>query len=94
MFIGGGVGGSWNRPDEEAWFYQGYGPTEIDWEALAYYRFERIIEDVAEYASRLMLTEEGGADREEGFRKFTNQLLPGHVVEMAMRTDEFLGSIS
>ena len=49
MFIGAGIGSVWNTAREEAHFYQGYGPTEIDQEALAYYRYERIVEDIAAY---------------------------------------------
>ena len=50
MFIGGGVANVWNNPREEEFFYKGYGKTEINQALLAYYRHERIIEDVAEYA--------------------------------------------
>ena len=46
MFIGGGVGGIWNSTQEEALFYRGYGKTQINTVALAYYRFERIVEDI------------------------------------------------
>ena len=45
MFIGGGVGNVWNDPNEEIWFYKGYGQTEVNKNLLAYYRNERIIED-------------------------------------------------
>src|SRR5690606_3236499 len=30
MFVGGGVGGRWNKDREADWFFEGYGETEID----------------------------------------------------------------
>jgi spectinomycin phosphotransferase len=90
MFIGGGVGGTWNSAQEEALFYRGYGPTDIDVMALAYYRYERIVEDIAEVCERLLLTDEGGADRERALQKFPNQFLPNNVVAIAYATDRML----
>jgi spectinomycin phosphotransferase len=92
MFIGGGIGGAWNSAQEEAWFYQGYGQTDIDPLALAYYRYERFVEDVAEYSEQLLLTNEGGADRARGFGKFCHAFEPNDVVEIAFRTDPLLGT--
>src|SRR6185312_427798 len=59
MFIGGGVANIWNNPHEEDWFYKGYGKTEINRTILAYYRHERIVEDIAEYGQALLLTPDG-----------------------------------
>src|SRR5690606_41640307 len=88
---GAGLGdGSRSAEDEERLFYQGYGDTEIDWVALAYYRFERIVQDIAEFAAQLLSTEEGGADREHSLRLFMGQFLPGQVVEQAFRAEERL----
>ena len=76
---------AWDRREEQIWFYEGYGPTTVDPVALAYYRYERFVEDIAEYAERLMLTGEGGADRESGFVKFVHAFIPGGVVDIAFR---------
>jgi spectinomycin phosphotransferase len=48
MFIGGGIANIWNNPHEEECFYKGYGKTGINRTALAYYRHERIVEDIAD----------------------------------------------
>jgi spectinomycin phosphotransferase len=50
MFIGGGVANVWNKPDEETFFYKGYGHTEINKALLSYYRHERIVQDISEFA--------------------------------------------
>lgn len=86
MFIGGGVGGVWNTAREEALFYQGYGETEVNPIALAYYRYERIVQDIAAYGEQILLSLEGGSDREQGFREFTSLFSPGGVVEIASQT--------
>src|SRR5262249_44778963 len=66
MFAGGAQFGSRRTPhEEEALFYQGYGQTQIDPIAIAYYRYERIVQDIAIYCEQLFLTDEGGEDREQ-----------------------------
>jgi spectinomycin phosphotransferase len=90
MFIGGGIGWVWNTPREEALFYLGYGPTEIDPVALAYYRFERIVEDIAVYCEQLLLTNEGGQDREQSYRYLQSNFLPNGTIEIAYQSDATL----
>jgi spectinomycin phosphotransferase len=93
MFVGGGLGGGGHTPEEEvALFYQGYGQTSIDSVALAYYRFERIVQDIAAYCEQLLLSDEGGDDREEGLRQLTSQFLPNNVIDLAYRSEKFLPS--
>jgi spectinomycin phosphotransferase len=61
MFAGGGqFGAGRTAQEEETLFYQGYGPTAIDPAALAYYRYERIVEDIAVYCEKLFLSDTGG----------------------------------
>jgi spectinomycin phosphotransferase len=83
MFIGGGIGGVWDTAREEALFYQGYGPVEIDPIALAYYRYERIVADLAAYGEEVFEAQGSVEDRENGLRKVMGQFEPGRVVEIA-----------
>lgn len=89
MFVGGGVGGVWNDPAQCAAFYRGYGAEEIDAQALAYYRCERIVQDLAEYCDELLLgapRDGGDDDRELSLRHFMDQFRPDGVVDIAERT--------
>lgn len=87
MFIGGGVGNMWNKAREEKLFYQGYGPTEVNPKLLAYYRHERIVEDIAEYGQKLLLTTEGGEERPEMYKQFIDMFKPEGVVDKAFQTN-------
>lgn len=90
MFIGGGIGRGWNTPAEDALFYQGYGETDIDLAALTYYRYERIVQDIAAFCEQLLDSDEGGDDRSQALRFFGSQFQPGSVVEIAIATDRSL----
>jgi spectinomycin phosphotransferase len=83
MFIGAGTDAVWLSARQHALFYQGYGATEIDMSALAYYRYERIVEDIAAYCEQILLTDQGGDDRAEGLRQLASQFEPGAVIEIA-----------
>jgi spectinomycin phosphotransferase len=85
MFIGGGVGGIWNNDQEAAWFYQGYGQTEIDPVTLSYYRYERIMVDIALCSEQIFGMQGSLEDRQKSL-KLENQFLPNNVVEIAHRT--------
>ena len=88
MTIGGGLMARWRPPsEEEALFYQGYGQVEIDPAAMAYYRYERIIEDIGIYCEQLLLTDEGGEDREQSLRYLKSNFLPNHTIETAYKSD-------
>lgn len=85
MFIGGGIGGIWNNDQEVDWFYRGYGPIEIDPVGLAYYRYERIVEDIAEFSERIFGMQGSVQERQRGLR-LIEQFAPNNVVEIAHRS--------
>ncbi len=90
MFIGGGIDDIWKSKQDKSVFYEGYGETEIDFTVMAFYRYERVIEDLAAYAEQLLSTDEGGADREEAYRRFTGNFEPGQTIEIAEKTDKLI----
>jgi len=82
MFIGGGVANVWNKPDEEEWFYKGYGFTEVNHHLIAYYRSERIIEDIAVYYQEYL---QASDPQKEVIRKYvTDMFEPRGVVDIAI----------
>lgn len=92
MFIGGGQGfGGHTAQEEETLFYQAYGQTQINPIALAYYRYERIIQDIAVFCEQLFLTHEGGEDREQSLQYLKSNFLPNGTIEIAYKSDKTLG---
>jgi spectinomycin phosphotransferase len=91
MFVGGGLFANHRSPPaEEALFYQGYGPAEVDAVGLAYYRCERIVQDIAAYCEQILLDAVDGADRANGLRQFAGQFEPGQVIDLALQTEAAL----
>ena len=89
MFIGAGIWDSGRTPiEEELLFYQGYGQTEINQDAICYYRFERIIQDIGEYCEHLFLSDEGGDDRIQSFAYLQSNFLPEGTIEKAYQSNK------
>ncbi|RIK37773.1 MAG: phosphotransferase [Chloroflexi bacterium] len=87
MFLVDGVGGIWQGTDGDAQFYEGYGGARADPVALAYYRYERGIEDIVVTAEQIFLTKEGGTDRAEGIQHLLTAFSPGGAIALAYRSD-------
>jgi spectinomycin phosphotransferase len=84
MFIGAGIWDSGlTAAEEESLFYQGYGQTKINQDAMAYYRFERIIQDIGDYCEYIFLSDEGGGDRMQCFEHLQPVFLPNGAIERA-----------
>ena len=84
MFIGGGLGFVGRTPqEEERLFYQGYGQVQVDPVALAYYRFERIIQDIAVFCNELTYQTGSDQDREQSLHYLRSNFVPGGTVERA-----------
>ncbi len=92
LFVVGNVIAHRTEPREEALFFQGYGTVEIDRTALAYYRYERAIEDIGETGKSVCfaadLSEEMKAAEAVLFRSL---FAPGNIVESAMEADRSQG---
>jgi spectinomycin phosphotransferase len=89
MFVGSGLGGGGHTlQEEESLFQQGYGPTQVDPTGMAYYRYERIIEDIASYCQQIFLSDEGGQDREQALEYLSSNYLPNGTIEIASRADQ------
>lgn len=91
MYVGGGqFVNARSAEEEERLFYQGYGQTEANPVGLAYYRYERIVQDIAAYCEQLLLSDEGGEDRPNSLRQLTGQFGPNGVIALAYRSEQFL----
>jgi spectinomycin phosphotransferase len=87
MSAGAGLMGGGRTPQEEVrLFYQGYGPTQVAADALAYYRYERIIQDIAIFSEEILLTDRGRQDRELSLHYLRSNFLPGGTLELAYRS--------
>ncbi|MCA9508734.1 MAG: aminoglycoside phosphotransferase family protein [Myxococcales bacterium] len=86
MFIGGGIDDIWKTKRDESMFYKAYQKANINLSALAYYRYERIIVDLVEICNQLLLTEGGGADREQAYQWFILNFKSGGTIDRAKNT--------
>jgi spectinomycin phosphotransferase len=88
MSIGASLFGGWRTPqEEEHLFYKGYGPALLDPVALAYYRYERIIEDIAVECEVIFSSDRGQEDREREMGFLISNFLPDSTSEVASRSD-------
>ena len=81
------IGATWGGERELELFHRGYGPMEREQTALAYYRYHRIVEDLAVVCELLLMTRDGGANRASELSLAVDTLLPGHDLDVAVELD-------
>jgi spectinomycin phosphotransferase len=89
LFVAGGINIARRvEPHEEAIFFQGYGPVDIDLTALAYYRYERAIEDIG-VCGQCVCWDTGMSEevRAAETDMVIGQFHPGEIVEAALEAD-------
>lgn len=83
MFV---VGADVRPTRTEALFFVGYGATEVDALAFAYYRYEWCVQEFCDFAGRVFTLDDGGDEtRADAVRGFQQLFAPGDVVEEAHR---------
>ena len=74
---------------DTAAFFNGYGEAAINWLALAYYKYDWVLQEFADYGERVFLSADIGApDLALARREFERLFAPGDVVERAHRAYE------
>lgn len=71
-------------PREERLFFEGYGPVEINADALRYYRYERVIEDIGDFGESVIGDSAlGEAIKEKGTALVSSFFAAGGIIETA-----------
>ena len=69
------------QPNEQGWFFEGYGDVPVDREAIVYYRYERIIEDIVEFARSVFHDQLPETSRESQVALVERFFEPSGIVE-------------
>jgi spectinomycin phosphotransferase len=85
MSVGGGMFGNWRTSsEEETFFYQGYGPVEVNPDAITYYRLERVIADLEVECRQILGVNGNLADRQQAFTWMESNFLPNGALSIAL----------
>jgi spectinomycin phosphotransferase len=88
MFVGSGLGGRGHTLEEEvSLFYQGYGQTQVNPVAIAYYRYERIVEDIALFCEQILFSDDGEADRHQALTYLQSNFGSNGTIDVAYQLD-------
>jgi len=72
---------------EEQAFLSGYGKTEINQLAFAYYRYEWCVQEIGDFGNRVFFTKDIGEDtRQSALEGFIRLFSQGDVVDIALNT--------
>jgi spectinomycin phosphotransferase len=88
MFFGGGQGFvGYSAEEEVALFFAGYGAAPINQTALAYYRYERIVQDIFSFCEALLSSEGEGEDRRQSLKWLKGNFDAGGPIDVAYAAD-------
>lgn len=92
MFVVGGKVGGINVGDQaEILFFEGYGQAQVDQAAIAYYRYEWVVQEIADYGKRIFLMDElGDESKTYALQGFKSLFESGNVVEAAFAAKTML----
>jgi spectinomycin phosphotransferase len=72
-------------PEQQSWFFDGYGAHEVDDVLLAYYRCDWALQDLTDFAARVLDPKQWSDDRRaEALRFFRSLLWPTGIVALAL----------
>jgi spectinomycin phosphotransferase len=88
MFVVGSRIATVVKPHEEELFFRGYGERAVDALALAYYRYEWVVQEIGAYGEQVFLAPEvGEKTKADAVRRWIAQFDPGETVDMAYGMD-------
>ncbi len=88
MFAVGGISAQWVGPREEAHFLAGYGTTNNDPLALAYYRYTWAVGDIGSYGEQAFFRPDfSPTAKQEGADGVIGLFAPGEIVALALASD-------
>lgn len=92
MFIlGSEVGGLPVSEHQEALFRRGYGPIDVNWPLLAYYRYQRVSSDLDAFARSVFFRDDlGDETKANDVWWFRRQFEPGEAIDLARSTESHL----
>ena len=88
MFVSGDIA---DLDPEGTAFYEGYGAVDIDPVLVAYYRFDWVLQELADYHRRVFDLDLGTRTRAQALTLFTELFGPQDVVAAAFRADRLAG---
>lgn len=90
IFVGEPVDGSARHAGSP--FFQGYGPMEVNWIALTYYRYERVVQDLIEDAQQVIFREDLSEETKAGAVQAFDASLEGRNFDAAQTAASHLPS--
>ena len=79
------------QDQSEQAFLNGYGQPDINWLAIAYYCYEWVVQEIADFGERVFLTPDIGTEtKQDAVRGFMQLFLPGDVVASAYASESDL----